>query len=286
MTPLVLFAMAGCLAVNPASDRILARDLVPAWPALESLPPDTEIGLAPVPGVPRVFGPLELRRVAARFHIAPVPQADICFARQTAPLDPAAMLSAMQRELPGARIEILDLSRAPAPEGTLDFPRSGLRPAPGGGFWSGSVRYAGNRRFVVWARVKVLEVSKRVVAREGLKAGTTLDPSLLIEETREVPPDTGFAAAIDEVAGKALRRPVAAGEAIRAVWLEAPKLVVRGDTVQVQVQRGGARLELEGRAEASGSAGETIPVLNPLTHRRFRARVEGKGRVSVEEGNS
>ena len=79
---------------------------------------------------------------------------------------------------------------------------------------------------------------------------------------------------------------MAAGEAIRAVWLEAPKLVVRGDTVQVQVQRGGARLELEGRAEASGSAGETIPVLNPLTHRRFRARVEGKGRVSVEEGNS
>ena len=101
-----------------------------------------------------------------------------------------------------------------------------------------------------------------------------------------MPPDTGFAAAIEDVAGKALRRPVAAGEAIRAVWLEAPKLVVRGDTVQVQVQRGGARLELEGRAEASGSAGETIPVLNPLTHRRFRARVEGKGRVSVEEGNS
>jgi flagella basal body P-ring formation protein FlgA len=286
MTPLALLAMAGCLAVNPASDRILARDFAPAWSALGSLPPDTEIGLAPAPGVPRVFSPLDLRRVAARFHVAPVPQSSICFERRTAPLDPAVLLSVMQRELPGARIEILNFSRAPAPEGILEFPRSGLRAAPGGGFWNGLVRYAGNRRFMIWARVKVLVASRRVVARERLKAGTALNASLLSEETCDGLPDVGFAVSVDRVAGMVLRRQVAAGEAIRTGWLEPPKLILRGDTVSVEVQRGGARLELEGRAEASGSAGETIPILNPLTHRRFRARVESKGRVSVEEGNS
>ena len=286
MMPLALLAMAGCLAVNPASDRILARDFAAAWPAMGSLPPNTEIGFAPAPGVARVFSPFELRRVAARFHASPVPQHDICFERRTAPLDRAALLAAMQRELPGARIEILDFNRAPAPEGVLEFPRSGLRASPGGGFWTGSVRYAGTKRFVVWARVKVFVGSKRLVARERLKSGATLNASVLAEETRDGLPDAGFAASIDAVAGMVLRRPVAAGEAIRAAWLEAPKLILRGDTVRVEVQRGGARLELEGRAEASGSAGETIPVLNPVTHRRFRARIEGKGRVSVGEGNS
>ena len=33
---------------------------------------------------------------------------------------------------------------------------------------------------------------------------------------------------------------------------------------------------------ASGSAGETIQILNPVSKKRFPARVEGKGRVSVK----
>ena len=50
----------------------------------------------------------------------------------------------------------------------------------------------------------------------------------------------------------------------------------------VAVHDGGALVSLEARAEASGSRGETIPVSNPTSHRRFRARVEGPGRVSVD----
>jgi flagella basal body P-ring formation protein FlgA len=41
-------------------------------------------------------------------------------------------------------------------------------------------------------------------------------------------------------------------------------------------------VELEARAEGSGAVGETIFVRNPNSHRRFRARVEGTGRVAVE----
>jgi flagella basal body P-ring formation protein FlgA len=48
------------------------------------------------------------------------------------------------------------------------------------------------------------------------------------------------------------------------------------------VRDGGALISLEARAEASGSRGDMIPVSNPASHRRFRARVEGKGRVSVD----
>ena len=58
--------------------------------------------------------------------------------------------------------------------------------------------------------------------------------------------------------------------------------VLRGDTVQVEVRKGAAHLEFEGRPKPP-AAGETIAVCNPALEKRFRARVEGKGRVSVED---
>ncbi|MGO9231609.1 MAG: flagella basal body P-ring formation protein FlgA [Bryobacteraceae bacterium] len=41
-------------------------------------------------------------------------------------------------------------------------------------------------------------------------------------------------------------------------------------------------MELEATAEASGAFGEIIAVQNPISKKRFPARVEGKGRVSVD----
>jgi flagella basal body P-ring formation protein FlgA len=57
---------------------------------------------------------------------------------------------------------------------------------------------------------------------------------------------------------------------------------MRGETVHVEVRNGAARLELDGIAETSGSVGQFIPILNSSSKKRFRARVEGKGRVSVD----
>ena len=64
----------------------------------------------------------------------------------------------MQKALddPEARIEILELSRFPVPRGELEFQRATLpvdTDAPV--VWRGMVRYAGGRKFGVWASVKV-----------------------------------------------------------------------------------------------------------------------------------
>ncbi len=286
MTPLVLLALAGCLAVDPASDHISAGDFAKAWPAMASLAPETDVGLAPAPGVVRTFSPAELRQLAARFQIKAVPPAGVCFERRVAPLDPAALQTVLERELPGSHVEIVDYSRAPVPQGSLEFPHTGLRAAPGGAFWYGSVHYAKTRQFAIWVRINATFAAKRIVAATPLRAGETLGAAMLMEKTIPEFPADGFAASIDEVAGQTLRHSVAAGEAIRTVWLEPPKLVIRGEIVSVEVRRGGAHLKLEGFAQASGAAGETIPVLNPLSHRTFRARVKGKGIVSVDEGKS
>ena len=273
----------GCLAVSAGSDRILAGDLASAFPALENIAADTPIALAPAPGVQRVFHAAELRRLAARFNLPEAPTADICVERPAASLDPARLLAAMQKTLPQAKVEILEFSRQAAPAGEIEFPAGGLRTGLNGSLWAGYVRYAGNRRFAIWARVKASVAVERVVAVEDLRAGRAIAASQLKVETREEFPGAApLACSIEAVVGKSPRLAVRAGTAIRADLLDQPKEVVRGETVEVEVRNGGARLDLEAQAEGSGALGETIPVRNPTSHKRFLARVEGKGRVSVD----
>jgi flagella basal body P-ring formation protein FlgA len=52
--------------------------------------------------------------------------------------------------------------------------------------------------------------------------------------------------------------------------------------VKVDVTAGSAHLSLEGRAQADGVTGKTILVKNLTSGKDFRARVTGKGKVSVQ----
>jgi flagella basal body P-ring formation protein FlgA len=282
MMPLVPILLVSCLAVNPGSDHITAHDMVPLFPGLGTIAPETPLALAPAPGVARVFRIPELARMAADFHLE-VPQTEICVQRNVAPPDPSRMLAAMQHTLPGARIEILEFSRRPIPEGELEFPRAGLREGPAGAYWDGTVRYGGSHLFSIWVKVALWMNAQRVVALTDLQPGSTITPSQIRVETREEFPQTGdFPNSVDQVAGQQVRLPIRAGSAIRAEQLEAPKEVLNGEMVTVDVWSGAAHLKLEARAEGSGAAGQLIPVRNPATQKRFLARVDGKGRVSVD----
>lgn len=281
MTPLAALALAGCLAVPSGADHITTADLaaaIPAWAAIPLMP----VAPAPAPGVERVFRASELERLAARYGVTAGAPSDVCFARPVAPLDPARITAAMRRQMPKAKIEILEYSRVPVPAGEIEFPRQGLRAAPWGGLWMGAVSYGGGRHMAVWARVKVLVPAPRVVATQDLKAGRVVEPSQLGIETREEFPGAGsFVTSVEEAAGRILRRAVPSGSALCTSWLEPPREVTRGETVKVEVWNGAAHLEFEAEAQASGSAGQTIPVLNPLSKKRFPARVSAKGRVVV-----
>jgi flagella basal body P-ring formation protein FlgA len=281
MMPLATFALGACLAVGSGSDQVLAGDLAVSAPEWSAIAPETPVGLAPAPGVQRVFRLPELRRLAERFHLTPIPEREICVMRPVAVLDTTVMLAAMRRGLPDARIEILEFSRQPVPQGELEFPVNGLRGSAGGAFWSGSVSYAGRRRFSIWARVKVQVNVARVVAIEAVEAGRKLEPALLRAESRQEFPSSGYLAGIEEAAGKAARRSIPAGAALRAEWLEPAKVVVRGDAVEVEIINGAAHLKLDGVAASPGAAGDTILVVNPDSKRQFRARVVSPGKVIV-----
>lgn len=271
-----LLALAACVAVPAGSDKIVAGDLAPRSPVFAEVDAAAFIGWAPAPGVRRVFSVAELRRTAARLGAAAIPDTPLCVERATAPLNRDRILAALQPRIPQGEIRLLGFSRAPAPEGELVFPRNGLRRSAGSSYWYGYIRYAAGRRFAVWAKVVV--VVPAVVAAVDLAPGRPIEAAQLRVETRE---DVSALGSVEPAIGKCPRRLIRAGTAILPQWLEAAPEIVRGDAVTVEVQSGEAHLTLEGLAETSAAHGQRITVRNPETQKRFYARVEGKGRVSV-----
>jgi flagella basal body P-ring formation protein FlgA len=250
---------------------------------METLDAGTPLALAPVPGVARVFHLPELGRWAEHFHLLP-PPAEICVERPVAPLDLEKALAAMRAALPEAEISIVDWSRARVPAGEIVFPASQLHNSPAGQSWSGYVRYGGTHQFSIWVRVSVRVTSERVVALRDLPPGQAIPADAVEAKAQEATPGAAdFAVAIDQVAGKWPRALIRAGAPIRIIQLAKPVDVVRGDTVQVDAQSGAAHLQFEAQAEGSGAIGDMIPVTNPISRRRFTARVAGKGRVSVDD---
>ena len=84
LTPLGLLPFASgapaCQAV--ASDYIYASDLAAATPLFAALNPAMEVGFSPLPGVTRVFRPVDLLRLARTNGIVlAVAPAEICFER-------------------------------------------------------------------------------------------------------------------------------------------------------------------------------------------------------------
>jgi flagella basal body P-ring formation protein FlgA len=281
---LASFAVASCLTLKAGAERVTAADLAPAFAGLASVPPETVLSFAPEPGLDRVFHIPELRRIAAQFHLPEAPEDEICIARAVAPLEPAKLLAAMQKEMPGAKIAILDFSRQAAPQGEVVFRRSGLRSnSVTGATWFGAVRYAPGREFTIWAKVTVTAQVAHVVAKRDLSPGQRIEPDDVgVETLEEFPSLQAAGASAGEVTGKCSRVAIHAGAVIRRELLESFKDVRQGDTIEVQVQAGNAYLKFEARAEASGAVGDAIPVRNPASGRRFLAKVQGKDQVFVD----
>ena len=271
-----------CVAVE--GDRITTGDLARAVPAFSSVPPSTEIGYSPIPGVHRYFYFPELHRLALQYNVELPAGAQACIGRVMETLQPERVIEAMRQALddPEARIEILDLSRAPVPRGELEFDRSNLPVGTDGPVvWRGVVRFTGGRKYGVWASVKLRVKGTRLVATQNLAAGKAIQEGQVNLEPAEVYPNPAAALTLDSIIGSTSRVAIPAGGVIAPGMVDAPKEVERGDVVQVEVQSGATTLKLEGTAESAGHHGEPIKVRTLVNGRSFSARVAGKDRVVV-----
>ncbi|MCS6953074.1 MAG: flagellar basal body P-ring formation chaperone FlgA [Bryobacterales bacterium] len=276
-----------CVAVD--GERLRAADVARVVPAFAAAPPEAELGYAPAPGTRRWVRSSELARWAARFGLTLSETAPVCFERRMERLRAEQVRAALMGSLgaQAVRLEVIEWSRQPVPPGVLEFPSSGLlRPpasAPGAAvLWKGWVRYGSGRRFPVWARVRILAKSPRVVAAESLKAGEVIRPEQVRLEEREGFPEAGgWFTSVEEVAGRRLLRSVPAGAPLGRGMLGEATEVARGELVRVEAAAGAARVVLEARAESDGARGQVVRVRNPATGKVFRARVEGPGRVAT-----
>jgi flagella basal body P-ring formation protein FlgA len=278
---------------NVTSEHITGRDLSVAFPALNAIPAELIIGYAPLPGTKRIFHPAEILSIARRNNISLQTAPDICFEWPMRPLDRDAVLKAMQLSIqtPGVRIELTEISAFPVPYGQLEFPRGHLgKPAlpdqASPVLWRGSVLYAKNRRYPVWAKVRITTACVKLVAIESLKPGNQITAAQVKEETGTCFPDLSQRLLTRlEAVGKIPLRIIPAGSEIRPGVLTEPYAVNQGDEIAIEVRSGSARLAFTARAQASGRAGDLISVRNPESKRVFRARVEGKDKAVVEAGN-
>jgi flagella basal body P-ring formation protein FlgA len=286
MILLAIAAASACITVE--GDQIRAADLARAVPAFASVAPDTALAFSPSPGVRRAMLSGELARLAAR-HGASLPAAaqGVCFERAAERLTEERVLAALKTALGDgspAKIELLDFPKQPLARGELEFPRSGFTPpaaASAPAVWRGRLRYSEHRSLPVWARVRITVRGQRVAAAVDLAPGRAIEASQVRVEETDLPPFFE-AVALADVVGRAPRRSVRAGEAIRPAQLMAPPVVARGEAVSVEVTSGGAQIKLEAKAETSGRRGEMVMLRNPENGRRFQARVESPGKVTID----
>jgi len=267
-------------------DRILGSDLAAASGLFSAVPANLVIANAPRPGARRLFAPAELIRIAHANNLGVADFTPLCFERSAAPLDPELVKAAMRKSLGSvlAAVEIMSLSKYPAPPGEVIFPRGSLlQPVSGdSAVWHGFVAYDGGR-FPVWATVRLRLPQTRLVSLVDLIAGHLLQASdIQMEQADDFPSRIAPLTKMEAAVGLMARRAIRAGSVLTATMLEAPNDVERGETVVVEVQSGAALLKLEAKSESAGRRGDTVAVRNTTSGTLFRAQIVGKGRVYLQ----
>ncbi len=125
-----------------------------------------------------------------------------------------------------------------------------------------------------------------VVAARRIPAGRAITAAdLRVERWRAERVRPGTAAALEEVVGRQLRRPLGEGQAV-AAGRSGPG---SGDRAQRdRHRRGGGRLpaaqRCAGRALADAAVGEAVPVMNPASRAVIEAVAIGPGRARAVFG--
>jgi flagella basal body P-ring formation protein FlgA len=182
-----------------------------------------------------------------------------------------------------ATVEIIEQSNVPLPQGKLTFSLSGLSGTSDGPvIWRGSMAFGNGRTLLTWARVRITVRERQVAASEILHPGNEIraDQLKLIDYQGPLTREHHFSS-IAAVAGMTPRSTVNPEIVLVDSMLRDRKQVERGDLVQVTVQSERTRIESQAVAEESGGSGSLITVRNARSGRKFRAKVQEKGKVLV-----
>lgn len=272
-------------------DRILAADIASQVASFSQLDPELVVGASPLPGTHRTFSARELATMAERSGIhLEGPATNICFERQLRPLTPERILAAMGPSLAtnDARIDIIDFTRQTLPSGELAFPRRSLTPPQPNSntpaFWRGTLTYSPQHTLSVWATVRIHLERPAVIAARPIRYGALISPEDVALVPRDLFPFTPHLDTLADAVGRIARTTIPVGSLIAETLLEVPHDIAAGDIVHVVVIEGPARITFDTVARSEGRKGDRILLLNPDSHRSFRAVVDGKARAHIGTG--
>ncbi len=140
----------------------------------------------------------------------------------------------------------------------------------------------GTHRWSVFVPVKVEVFSSAVVAINSLARGQLIqEGDIQLARINTSAQGYGHLSTLDAAQGMALKRPLRAGEVVRASHLLAPNVVKRGDNVVVEARSSGISVVVSGTALAAGQVGDQIKVRNIQSNRVVDAKVVAPGKVQV-----
>ena len=285
---MMLFGILAVLCISVAGPDITAGDLVKAASVVTPVVDlNTPLVYAPTPGIQRVMHAAEVRQLLARLNIPTDPAAtglgDVCFERPLTPLSIDAVKAAMRKTLgPEPHLEISEVSGFRVPAGELVFPLEGLGPPPAG-LWHGYVIYDGNKKFRVWAQVKVSVTARHLMALQDLKPGVPIKLfQVAMQSVEEYPQKRATPLSPEHLEGSIPRRFIAANTPVWNDSIDPPLDITKGDRVTVTVSSGLAKISIDAEAETSGRRGDPVSLKNLESGKLFRARIDAPGLAALE----
>ena len=136
---------------------------------------------------------------------------------------------------------------------------------------------AANHGDVASARNGALDGALRVLVEhvDALALGAGIERRPRAEFANEPP------ARVTEILGRATRRALRAGQALRSADLMKPELVQRGEMVTLHYEVPGIAITMRGKALESGSEGDTVNVLNEHSKRTIQGTVTSAGHITM-----
>jgi flagella basal body P-ring formation protein FlgA len=282
---MMLFGILAVLCVSVTGASITAGDLAKAEPVFTPADPNVRLGYAPIPGVQRLMHPSEARQLLRGLEITSnVPLREACFERPMEPLSIDAVRTAMRKALgPEPRLEISDLSAFAVPaEGELVFQMGDLGQPPIA-LWRGYVSYDGNKRFRVWARVKISVTTRRLVAVQDLKQGVPIKLSqVAFQPVEEFPQKRVTPLSLEHLEASLPRHFIPANSPVWSDSIDPPLDITKGDLVSVTVSSGLAKISIDAEAETSGRRGDPVFLKNLESGKLFRGRIDAPGQAALE----
>jgi flagellar basal body P-ring formation protein FlgA len=127
----------------------------------------------------------------------------------------------------------------------------------------------------------VVDTLEAAILTRNVDRGEVLKASDVIVERRPKGEVGGDAAARNQVVGMQMRKPMRAGQPLKAADLAKPDLVQRDEDVTLIYDSAGIYLTVRGKATESGTEGDAVNVLNLQSKRTVSGVVVGRRQVAI-----